>query len=68
MDSDSISDLERLLGTIHFLPPRVLPLGSRPPVLSRSPAWGSVAVGVAAVACVFLLVFIFWSAVLQLPP
>lgn len=63
MGTASIDDLEHFLQAIQFQPPPLLPPGPRPP---PGPNVAALAVGAAAVACVVLLIFVFWSAVLQL--
>ncbi len=63
----SITDVERLLLTLRFEPPGALRPGQRelefPP---RRPSARWLAVGVAAVACVVLLIFVFLTALLGL--
>ena len=67
MSTDAIAELERLLRTVRFQPPSVLPRFSQAlHSLPARPRAESLAIGAAAVICVVLLVFVFWSAVLEM--
>lgn len=67
MGHASIAEVESLLQGVRFHPPPVIAVGARPPLLPRTiPKAASVAIAATALACVVLLVFVFWSAVIHL--